>query len=163
MTASISIRVCTATDAGTVSTATVGIDFISADNAVYSTANRQAYPITAGNYSYEKWLIAYVDAIPDNGCANFRLWTDGTVAASSDWHVGVSATAVTPVNTDSSIATNDLTLSTSSAKFTWHNTALTATAETTQYAVLQLTVDADCNPGNWNVSGETLSYSFEET
>jgi len=161
MTASISIRVATGTDAATVSTATVGIDFISADNATYSTANRQAYPITAGSYSYEKWLIAYVDAPPDNGVSLFKWYGDGGTMASTDLFIGTTVTGVTPINTVSSVATNNWSTYTGGNKFVWHNTSLTATAETTQYAVMQLLIDATANPGTWE--SEVLSYSFEET
>ena len=71
MAASVSIRVCTGANAGTESAAVSGIDFLSADNATNSTANRQANPITAGNKSYEKWLRAEVDTAPDNAVDNF--------------------------------------------------------------------------------------------
>jgi len=161
MTASISIRVATGTNAATVSTAATGIDFISADNATYSTANRQAYPITAGSYSYEKWLIAYVDAPPDNSVDTFTWWGSGSTPTSTSLYIGTTVTGVTPVATDSAVATLDFTTFTASAKMSWHSTSLTATAETTQYAVWQLDIDADCSPGNF--AAQTLSYSYEET
>ena len=66
MAASVSIRVCYGANAGTESAAVSGIDLISADNATNSTANRAAYPITAGESSYEKYIRAEVDTAPDN-------------------------------------------------------------------------------------------------
>ena len=161
MAAAVSIRICTSTDAGTVSASVSGIDFISADNATNTTANRQSNPITAGSHSYEKWIKAYVDTAPDNGCAAFKIWGDGAVQGSTDLFVGISSTGVTPVNTDSSVATNDFTSSTVDNKLSWHSTALTATAATTDHVVFQLDIDATKGAGNW--TQETVSWSYDET
>ncbi len=161
MTAEVSIRVFTGASAGTTSAAVTGIDMISADNATNSTANRQTYPITAGENSYEKWIKAYVDAPPDNGVSLFKLWTDGEVMASTELYVGVTTNGVTPTSGVSTIATHDFTTYTAGAKLAWHNTALTATDDTTDYAVIQLQVAASKSPGN--LDSEEISYSYVES
>jgi len=161
MAAAVSIRVCYGTDAGTVSAAISGIDFISADNATNTTANRQSNPITAGSHSYEKWIKAYVDTAPDNSVAAIKIWGDGSVQGSTNLYIGVSSTGVTPVNTDSSIATNDFTSSTVDNKLSWHSTGLTGVGSTSIWAVLQLTVLASCGAGNW--TSETLNWSYDES
>ena len=147
MAADVSIRVYTATDAGTESAGISGIDFISADNATNSLANRAANPITAGSKSYEKWIKAYVDTAADNYVDNFQLWGDAAVQSSTALYVGKTATGVTPTSGDSSVATNAFTTYTSGNKFAWHATQMTGVGSTTDFAVLQLDIDSDCDAG----------------
>ena len=160
MAATVTIRVNTGTNAGTQSGAVSGIDLISADNATNSSANRQTYPITAGGRSYEKWITARVDVAPDNYVNNFELWGDGAVQQSTSLYVGKTATGVTPTSGDSTVATNDWTQQTSGGKFAWHATNMTGVGSTTDFAVLQLDVNADAAAGNW--TQETIDYSFDE-
>ena len=160
MAATVTIRVNTGTDAGTQSGAVSGIDLISADNATNSLANRQAYPISAGGRSFEKWITARVDVAPDNYCDNFELWGDGAVQSSTSLYVGKTATGVTPTGSDSTVATNDWTQQTSGGKFAWHATDLTGVGSVTDFAVFQLDVNADAAAGNW--TQETINYSFDE-
>ena len=160
MAATVTIRVNTGTNAGTQSGAVSGIDLISADNATNSSANRQTYPITAGGRSYEKWITARVDVAPDNYVNNFELWGDGAVQQSTSLYVGKTATGVTPTSGDSTVATNDWTQQTSGGKFAWHATNMTGVGSTTDFAVLQLDVNADAAAGNW--TQETINYSFDE-
>jgi hypothetical protein len=160
--ATITIRVCTETDAGTESAAVTGIDLISADNATNSAPNRAAYPITAGTKSYEKWIRAYVDTAPDNYVQNFKLWGDVAVQESTHLYVGITDSGVTPTSADSSVATNAWTTYDNGTDdaLAWHATAITATDGETDYAVFQLDVDADAAAGNW--TQETISYSYDE-
>jgi len=161
MAATVSIRVNTGASAGTESGATTAIDFMSADGATSSLANRQANPITVGNKSYEKWLTARVDVAPDNSVSNFKWWGDEAVQSSTHLYIGTTDTGVTPTSADSTVATNDFTSYSSSAKFDWHSTSMTGVGSTTVFAVFQLDVDADAAAGNW--TQETLSYSYDET
>ena len=147
MAASVSIRVCTGASCGTTSNTVTGVDLISADNATNSSANRAAYPITAGNKSYEKWLIAYVDAAPDNAVYNFEAYGDGAVQASTHLYVGKTNAAGTPTSADSGVATNDFTSYTSGAKFAWHATDMTGVGSKSDFLVVQLDVDADASAG----------------
>jgi hypothetical protein len=133
---------------------------MSADGATNSPANRQANPISAGDRSYEKWLTARVDVAPDNYCNNFQLWTDGNVQQSTSWYVGKTDTGVTPTSNDSTVATNDLTSYVTGSRFAWHATNMTGVGSTTDFAVIQLDVNADAAAGNW--TQETLSYSYDE-
>lgn len=159
MTATVSIRVYTGTNAGTQSGAQTGIDFISADNATNSSGNRTSNPIVAGNNSYEKWLKARVDAAPDNSVGNFKFWTDGGVAANTTLYAGVTATGATPTASNSSVATTDATTYVSGSKLTWHAGTLTTIGDLTDYLVLQLRTSASATQGNWS---ETLNYSYDE-
>lgn len=161
MAATVTIRVFTSTNAGTMSGAVSGIDLISADNATNSLANRQANPITAGGRSYEKWTKARVDVAPDNAVENFQAWGDQAVQSSTTLKVGKTDTGVTPTNTTSTVATNDWTGYGSGSKFAWHAGQLTGVSSTTDYLVFQLFVDADAAAGNW--TQETINYSYDET
>lgn len=160
MAATVTIRVNTGASAGVQSGAVSGIDFISADNATNSPANRQAYPITAGNKSYEKWLTARVDVAPDNYVNNFQWYGDGAVQQSTHLYIGKTPTGVTPTSADSTVATNDWTSYVTGARFAWHATNMTGVGSVTVFAVFQLDVDSDAAAGNW--TQETLSYSYDE-
>ena len=160
MTATVTIRVNTGATASTESGAQTGIDLISSDNATNSPANRAAFPITASEKSYEKWITARVDVAPDNYCNNFQLWGDGGVQSSTTLYLGTTATGVTPTSIDSTVATNDWTGYVVGTKFAWHATNMTGIASTTDFAVFQLDVDADAAAGNW--TQETINYSYDE-
>lgn len=161
MAATITIHVGTGTDAGTMSGSVTGIDFISADNAENSAANRIANPIAACSFSYEKWISACVTAAPTNKVENFLLWNDGTdVQTSTSMFVGACAIGVTPVNTQSSTATTSWDTASSDSKFTWDSASYAAAGSTTKFAVFQLEVLSDATPGNW--TQETINYSYDE-
>ena len=160
MAATVTIRVNTGAAAGTQSGAQTGIDLISADNATNSPANRAAFPITASEKSYEKWLTARVDVAPDNYVNNFQLWGDGAVQASTALYVGKTATGVTPTSVDSTVATNAWTGYVVGTKFAWHATNMTGIGSVTNFAVFQLDVNADAAAGNW--TQETINYSYDE-
>lgn len=162
MAATLTLRVYTGASAGTESGSVTGIDFISADNATNSLANRQANPITVGTNSYEKWLKLKVDAAPANAVTNFKVWGDGAVQTSTTLNfTGAYVTGTTPVATASTIANANFTTYTSGNKATWDSASYSATNATTKYAVFQLVVDSTCGPGNW--TQETISYSYDET
>ena len=162
MVAALSVRVYTGATAATQSAAVTGIDFISADNATNSLANRQANPITVGSKSYEKWLKLYIDTPPANGVTNFQIWGDGAVMTSTTlYFTGQYITGTTPVVTTSTVAATAFTAYTAGNKAAWDTVSYSVTGSVTKYAVFQLAVDATANPGNW--TQETLSYSYDET
>jgi hypothetical protein len=139
-----------------------GIDFISADNATNSLANRQANPITVNTNSFEKWLKLKVDTAPANAVANFKIWGDGAVMTSTTlkW-TGAYITGTTPTTGSSTIASTTFVNFTAGNKGTWDAGSYSATNATTQYSVFQLQVASDAGPGNW--TQETISYSYDET
>jgi hypothetical protein len=160
--AGLTLRVYTGSSAGTQSAAVTGIDFISADNATNSLANRQANPISVGTASYEKWLKLYVDTAPANGVTNFKVWGDGAVQTSTTLYAtGSYVTGTTPTSGTSTVANAAFTTYTSGNKMTWDTASYSATGSTTKYLVMQLAIAADCGPGNWTT--ETISYSYDET
>lgn len=162
MAATITVRVYTSTNAGTESGSVTGVDFISADNATNSLANRQANPITVGTNSFEKWVKLKVDAAPANAVTNFRLWGDGAVQTSTTLNFTVAyVTGTTPVASASTIANTTFTNFTAGNKALWDAASYTATNATTKYAVFQLVVDSTAGPGNW--TQETFNFSYDET
>jgi hypothetical protein len=162
MVASLSVRVYTGSAAGTESAVVTGIDFVSADNATNSLANRQANPITVNTRSYEKWLKLKIDTAPANGVTNFQIWGDGAVMTSTTlYFTGSYVTGTTPTNGNSTIATANFTTYTAGNKAAWDAASYSATNATTKYSVFQLAVASDANPGNW--TQETISYSYDET
>jgi hypothetical protein len=162
MAATLTFRVYTGSSAGTESGSVTGIDYISADNATNSLANRQANPIPVNSQSYEKWMKMKVDTAPANSVSNFQVWGDGTVMTSTTlmW-TGAYVTGATPTNAVSTIANTTFTNFTSGNKMTWDSGSYTATNATTRYMVSQLQVAASAGPGNW--TQETISVSWTET
>lgn len=165
MVASISVRVYTGASAGTQSSAVTGISFFgNYDNAATTTTDRQNYPITVGNRSYEKWLKLYVDTAPANNVANFKIWGDGVTQTSTTLYFtgGAFATGTTPTNGTSSLANVVFTnYSSSGSAATWDSGTYSVTGATTKFVVFQLAVGSDSAPGNW--STETINYSYDET
>ncbi len=161
MAATITVRV----DYGagpTTSAAVTGIDLISADNAANSLANRTANPITVGDYSYEKWVKAYVDVAPDNLVENFQVWGDGAVDSGTILNIGSTGSVnyTTPVATASAVADTAFTVCTSGSKFSWSSGSMHDVTRTSDYLVIQLDSGTGA-VGNW--TQETISYSFDES
>jgi hypothetical protein len=162
MAAGITVRVYTSTNAGTESGIQTGISFLSSDSANTTTTDRQNFPITVGTRSYEKWLKLHVTTAPANNVANFKIWGDGAVQVSTTlYFTGNYATGTTPTFGTSSIANVNFNTYTSANKGTWDPGTYSVTNATTRFAVFQLAVDADSQPGNW--TQETISYSYDET
>jgi len=165
MAAEVSLRVNTGTDAGTESGSVSGIDFISADNATNSLANRQANPIvipvSGQHYSYEKWLTLKVDVAPDNEITNVLFWGPDGYPYGTEVYCGVTGSGATPTDSQSSVATDKAeVVAVESDKLTWDNGPLTSSGDTTDFLVLQLEITSDAGPGNW--SQQTFMYSYDE-
>ena len=162
MVATLGVHVYTSTGAGTESGVVTGIDLISANNATNSLGNRQAFPITVGTNSFEKWVKLKISAWPSNGVTNFQIWGDGAVDTSTTFNfTGDYVTGTTPVASASTVADTDFVTYTAGNKAVWDTASYSLTNDTTDYAVFQLAVGATANPGNW--TQETISYSYDET
>ena len=160
MAATITVRVFTSTNAGTMSGAVTGIDYISADNATNSLANRQANPVAAGTNSYEKWIKWRCDAAPSTQCTSFKLWGPGTVVTGATFYAGTTATGATPVATASSTATTDISTLTSSGAAMAVTGTLVNIGDLTNYAVLQMQTTGSIAAGN--IAQQTINYSYVE-
>lgn len=163
MVATLQVSVQNGAAAGSATDNVAGIDFVSADNALNTIGNRQQYPVSVGTRSYEKWVRLKVATPAANYVANFKIWGDGGVDASTTLYFTAGyATYQQGTNAASTIANVAFTNVTSLVKATWDTTTYwaTNTGSYTKYAVFQLSVNADCNPGNW--TQETISYSYDE-
>lgn len=162
MAASLILSVQTGTSPGSANETNItGIDMISADNATNSLANRQAYPITVGTNSYEKWVRLKIATAPANGVGNFKVWGDGAIDISTTLAFTSNyVTYQTPSANTSTIANRTFTQYTASSPATWHSVTISATNAYTNYAVFQLQVAATAGPGNW--TQETVNYSYDE-
>lgn len=169
MAASVSLRVYTGTNAGTESSAVTGIDFISADNATNSLANRQANPVTVGTNSFSKHLRLKIDSGIINSVGNVKFWTDGSGQANVGLRakLGVGSGGASPGSGDTTPSATALTgdvdayTLTAAAKGTWDAASYTANGDVTKALVLQLQPTVSASAGNW--TQETLNYSYDET
>jgi len=137
-----------------------GQDLCSTDNDAYSSANRTANPIIVGDYSYEKWMALKVTVAPDNWISSFKLWGNADIALNTTLRVGSTATGAAPVDTASTVATNDFYGFTSLAKYTWDSDVYTLLNAFTKYLVWQLQVGALATPGDWGPY--TVYYEYTE-
>jgi len=141
----------------------VGIDLISADNAVNTLANRRSNPVSTCSFSYEKWLKLKISASPDNSVSNFKAWGDASCEAGTDMNWGLNTAGSTPINTQSTIATSTFSTytSNSASKLAWDTGSYAAAGCTlAKYLVLQLEALTAASAGNW--TQETISYSYDE-
>ena len=169
MAATVSLRVYTGTNAATESSAVTGIDFISADNATNSLANRQANPVTVGTNSFSKHLRLKIDSGIINSVGNVKFWTDGTgqsnVALRAKLAQGTGGaspgTGGTTPSATSLSGDADAYTYTSGAKGTWDSSSYTTNTHVTKEMQLQLQPNGSAAAGNW--TQETLNYSYDET
>lgn len=169
MAATVTLRVYTGTNAATESAAVTGIDFISADNATNSLANRQANPITVGTNSFEKHLRLKIDSGIINSVGNLKFWTDGAGQANVGLRAKLSvgtggASPGTGDTTPSATAMTgdvDAYTLTSGAKGTWDSASYTTNTHVSKALLLQLQPTVSATAGNW--TQETLNYSYDET
>lgn len=161
MAATIVLRVCTGTNAATEATVT-GITMRSNDSAANDTANPISIPSVGTNRSFEKWIRFMCTVAPAVQATNFKYWGPNTIPGTGTLlFVGTTATGVTPVATDSAVAT--------SQQDTNHFSAGTALAvsgtlvnvnDETDFVVFQMDVDTTAGPGP--ISQQTHNYSYDE-
>jgi len=167
MAATIKLMCCNGVDAGSETDITgAGIDYITADNAINSSANREAYPITipavGTAYSYEKWLRWKCTVVPDTQCTNFKFWGPNSAPGTGIViYVGTTDTGLTPVVTDSSIADTqqDTNYYDTDHQLSISGT-LTSENDETDYLVMQMDVSPTANQGN--MAQQTYNYSYDE-
>lgn len=131
-----------------------------------SVATDKSNPIviTSGStaYSYEKWIRWYCSVAPDTQCTNFKFWGAGTPPGTGlTVYAGTTDTGVTPVVTESAVATtqqdtNYVSLATGLAV----SGTLTAIGNETNYLVLQLRVADTATQGD--MAQQTYNYAYDE-
>ncbi len=128
------LRVYTGTDAGTESGAQVGIDLISADNALNSSGNRTAHEVAPGSNSYEKWMRVRIDTANGHTLTDFWITRTGDLPDGVILKMGVTDDPATPVATLSTVATTTMH---DDRKYIFDTNEYSADGDHTRYLVLQ--------------------------
>lgn len=143
-----------------------GIDFVTADNALHSQENRNAYPITipTSGYSrsYEKWMQFKCVVPPDNQCTNFKVWGPNTAPETGVVIMAKSSpTYSTPIirSDDDGFAVQHENYYDSDHALAVSGT-LTASGQMTGFFVMYNRVDNTALPGN--MTQVTFTYSYDE-
>lgn len=161
MAATIIIKGCTGAGAGTEATITA-IMFRTSDSV--ATDKNNPIVITAGatTYSYEKWIRWYCSVAPDTQCTNFKFWGANAIPDTGLMvYDGTTDTGVTPVVTESAVATTrqDTTHYSLATALSIGGT-LTAQTDETNYLVLQLRVADTATQGD--MTQQTYNYAYDE-
>lgn len=150
MAATLTTRVFTGTNAGTMSSAQSSVSLTDADALSGGS-------VTPGTVSYERWVALRVDAAPDTGTTNFYVIVTGDLPTGVAIKFGVTDDAATPVNTTSTVATMDLT---AGRKFIFDTGVYDSVGEHTRYLVLQEVVANGAASGA--IDPQTLRFGWAE-
>lgn len=161
MAATITIQACTGTNASTETTVT-GITMRANDSAVNDTANPIVVPSSGTARSYEKWIRFKCTVAPSASVSNFKYWGPNTVPGTGILlFVDTTDTGVTPVVTDSAIATDqqDTSYYSLATALSVPGT-LTDVNDESDYLVFQMDVINTAEPGS--ITQQTHNYSYDE-
>lgn len=170
MAATCNLKICTGEDAGIESAGDasnwnlMSTDAYDSSGTDYQT-NKISVPSSGTNYSYERWMrLEFTGTF--NLIENVKAWhSSGTL---SDVNLGLKAgetdTGVTPVNTESSVATT--ALGSWDAEGEAIDITPTADIDTsgdeTDYLVTQLVVPSTVTtPGD--IGSQTITFSYDES
>jgi hypothetical protein len=161
MAATIVIRGCTSENAGTEATITA-LMFRANDSVEVDKNNPITIPAAGQVYSYEKWIRWMCTVAPDTQCTNFKFWGANSIPDTGlTVYDGTTDTGVTPVTTQSAVATTQQdTNHYSSATALAIAGTLTTENDETDYLVLQLKV-AD-TAGQGDIPQQTFNFSYDE-
>ena|SRR5690242_9811276 len=150
MTATLSLRAYTGTDAGTESSAQTAISLCAADAL-------SGGDVAPGTRSYERWLRLRVDVPPAQGVTNFWLQNTGDLPDGVSLLFGITDTPTTPVNTPSAVATMDLQ---SGRRYIFDTNTYVEAGDTTRYVVIQEVAAADAVTGD--IPEQALAWGWVE-
>ena len=165
MAAVITWKHCTSTNAATETTQTnwnlLATD--STDSGSGYETDKISIPSEGTTYSYERWMrFIFTDTF--NLIDNIKCWKSaGTLSDENlTLYCGETDTGVTPVNTNSSIATTVMPTVVGNAIDITPSNSIDTTGEKTDYFVVQLDVPSTVtNPGN--IGPQTLSVQYDES
>ena len=159
--AAIVLQACTGTNAGTENTV-IGVMMRANDSHLLTILNPIQIPVAGTAYSYEKWLRFKCTVAPSNQVTTFKYWGPNTIpAVGTLLFAGTNATGVTPVVTDSAVATTqqDTNYYDTSNQLAIGGTLVNINDES-EFLVLQLDVATTASPGD--IVQQTHNYSFDE-
>ena len=151
MTATLSLRVYTGTDAGTESSAQTGITLTDADAL-------SGGPVMPGSNSYERWVRLRVDSPPAVGVTNFFAQNTGELPDGVEIRFGVTDIPSTPVNTTSLIATHEFQ---SDRKYIFDVNSYADVGDHTRYLVFQEQVSGAANSGG--IDTQSIEFGWQES
>lgn len=153
MTATITLRVYTGTNAGTESGPQSGIALMDVDSAANAPV---ANDIAKGANSYEKWLRVKMDDTDGGSFTNFWIERSGDLPDGVTVKMGVTDSPSTPVAATSSIATTTMA---DGRRYIFDTNVYDEDNDTTRYVVLQAVVASDAASGNIEQQVFTIGYS----
>lgn len=152
MSAAISLRVYTGTNAGTESAAQTAIALLSVDAA---TDDPNSHEIAAGANSFEKWVRVKIDTSAGTTLTNFSIERTGDLADGVVIRMGVTDNPVTPTSRTSTVATTTMV---AGRRYVFDATPIGATGAYSRYLVIQ----AQCGPQLPNISATAPSGAIEQ-
>ena len=130
VTATLTLRAYTGTDAATESTSQSGVALVDVDDLTGGS-------VDPGTNSYERWIALKIDSPPTTGVSNFWFQNTGALPAGVTIRFGVTDAAATPTAATSSIATMELV---AGRRYIFDTNTYSETGEKTRYLVLQAQV-----------------------
>ncbi len=141
MAASVTMRVCTGTAAGTESAAQTGFALMDIDNAANDP---DANTVAPGANSYEKWLRLAIDDSDGRTLSGFWIERTGDLPDGVVVKIGTASAGVTPKATTSTVATETMH---SGRRYFFDSAEYDANADRTAFVVLQEQVAASASTG----------------
>jgi len=157
------------------------IRFKQADNATIDSVAPIPIPTSGNNFSYWKNVYLKCDTAPSTQVDNVKFYTDGTAFGTgvrlwvantnpqringnyTGYEVSDAAVAMSSTNTQVVGVTDAFTFTSGSPRTCTISEAgniINAISETTNYLVLQMTVDSSASPGD--LANETLTIQYDE-
>jgi len=169
MAATFELKIYTGTNAGTESPSGDATNWnLQSTDAYDSTGtdyqtNKIQRPASGTNYSYERWLKGKFNGT-FNSITNVKVWkssgtlSDGNLAL----FIGETDTGVTPVDTNSSVATTAMPTTEGTAIDITPAGGISNDGDKTDFAVVQLDVpDTVTTPGD--IGTQTLTFQYDES
>jgi len=151
MTAVLTLRVYTGTNAGTQSAAQAAIALLPTDSASSTPA-----AVAKGAYSYEKWMRILIDDPDGDSFTNFWIERAGDLPDGVTIRFGVTDTPATPRNTVSLVATTTMA---DGRRYIFDTNAYDTADQTTRYFVVQAQVAASAASGAIDQQVFTTGYA----
>jgi hypothetical protein len=153
VTASLSLRVCTGSAAGTESSSQIGFAFMDIDSASNAP---DANEVTPGANSFEKWLRLALDDAAGQSVSAFWVERTGALPDGVVVKIGYAAAGVTPTATTSVVATTTMA---AGRRYFFDTAAYSATDDRTQFLVLQEQVAASAASGQIDTQAIQFGWS----
>jgi len=165
MTATITMKVCTGSNAGTETTGTnwnlMSTDAYDATGTSYQTNNIQI-PAAGTNYSYER-VLRWEFTSTFTEITNVKVWASTlSLPTNCSMFGGETDTGATPTDSDSSIATTSMPTSVGSAFDITPSGGITSSGDKTDYLYVQLDVPSTVTTTG-DSSTQTLTVQYDES